>query len=693
MKEIAFNSALRASRRLLAALLLALPALAADDPGDEYFRGYMMLKDAEKLEAEGNLDGALSLYQQMEQIFAGLAQAHPGWQPGMLATRRGLVQKAVSRIQATLTQPSAAPAAQPQPAATLALPQAAPSAAPGTSGPLPSLTEALAQWEQTWRQRMTELETQNSQMQVDLGKWQQWYQWASGEITGARQRMGELEAKSATLETAIQAMQKEVAAGRASASQLDALTKEKLAIEVEYRKASQRLTGAELAAKEASQKLADASLRITALETERNKVMSERDAAIQERDTATAERDKLKTQNLGMAAEIETLKKRAPASTEVNKLIAENERLRNDLESAQQQILTLKADASRKDQEVASLRAQVASLQGDIATLRQESAAYQTQVADLTLQLKSLTPEGGAMLTPELAKENELLREIIMRQLRNQYRQQQAKDLVIAELKKMEGVSQSMLEQVRELETSRLTLSPDEEKLFTDPAVREMLGQDGGIQGTLIARISKPGAETKADASPVDTLLNSANEAFAAQKFAEAAGLFEDALRADPQNTTALVGLGYARQREGRLDAATAALKKCLALAPDHDLASFHLGVTHFKQQQWQDSMAAFEKSLDKTPANARARHYLGIISTKLNLPDRAEREFKTALAIDPEYGEAHFNLAVLYATWDPPQWDKARAEYEQALKKGVSPDEALETLLKGSAAKSVSAR
>lgn len=695
MKEFAFNSALRASLRLLAALLLALPALAADDPGDEYFRGYMMLKDAEKLEAEGNLDGALSLYQQMEQIFAGLAQAHPGWQPGMLATRRGLVQKAVSRIQATLTQPSAAPAAQPQPAAaTLTLPQAAPSAAPGAGGPLPSLTEALAQWEQTWRQRMTELETQNSQMQMDLGKWQQWYQWASGEITGARQRMGELEAKSAKLETAIQAMQQEVAAGRASASQLEALTKEKLAIEVEYRKASQRLTGAELAAKEASQKLADASLRITALETERNKVMSERDAAIQERDTATTERDMLKTQNLGMAAEIETLKKRAPASTEVNKLIAENERLRNDLESAQQQIQTLKADVSRKDQEVASLRAQVAGLQGDIATLRQESAAYQTQVADLTLQLKSLTPEGGAMLTPELAKENELLREIIMRQLRSQYRQQQAKDLVIAELKKMEGVSQSMLEQVQELETSRLTLSPDEEKLFTDPAVREMLGQDGGIQGTLIARISKPGTENKADdASPVDTLLNSANEAFAAQRFAEAAGLFEDALRAAPQNTTALVGLGYARQREGRLDAAAAALKKCLALAPDHDLASFHLGVTHFKQQQWQDSMAAFEKSLAKTPANARARHYLGIISTKLNLLDRAEREFKTALAIDPGYGEAHFNLAVLYATWDPPQWDKAKAEYEQALKKGVSPDEALETLLKGDAAKSVSAR
>jgi len=704
MKFHTSHPALLAGLRLLAMCLTALPVKAADDPGDEYFRGYMMLKDAEKMESEGNLNGAFSLYQQMAEIFDGVARAHPEWQPGMLATRRSLVEKAMNRVQAGLIQPAAP--AQAAPAAGLVIPQAGP-AQPGTSGPLPSLTEPLARGEQTWRQRMTELETQNSQMQVDLGKWQQWYQWASGEITTARQRMTELERKSATLEAAIQAMQVEVAAGRAKASELDALTKEKLAIEVEYRKVSQRLNGAELAAREASQKLADASLRISELETERNKALAERDAAVKERDTAmterdsaasardaaVAERDKLKTQNLGMTAEIESLKKANPAAEEVKKLIAENERLRSDLESAQKQIVTLKADVSRKDQEVAALRSQVATLQGEIATLRQESAAYQTQVADLTLQLKNLSSEGGAMLTPELARENELLREIIMRQLRGQYRQQQAKELVLAELKKMEGVSRDLLEQVQELETNRLALTPDGEKKFTDPAVREMLGQDGGIQGTLIARIPKNDGAAKPGASPVDTLLNSANEAFAAQRFAEAAGLFEDALRADPQNTTALVGLGYARQRENKLDAAAAALKKCLAIDPGHDLASFHLGVTHFKQQQWQDSMASFEKSLAKAPNNARARHYLGIISTKLNLLDRAEREFKTALAIDPAYGEAHFNLAVLYATWDPPQWDKAKAEYEQALKKGVTPDEALEKLLNGSAAKSVSAR
>jgi tetratricopeptide (TPR) repeat protein len=682
MKNPRLNFLVLAGLWLLSA---GLTARAAGDPGDEYLRGYMMLKDAEKLEAANNPAGALSLYQQMAQIFDSVAQNHPDWQPEMLTARRNLVSKALARLQATLSQAAqpvpvaAAPSVAPATAAPApALPALAPASPPGG---LPSLSEALSQWEQAYRQRVQELETQNNQMQSDLGKWQQWFQWASGEITGARGRLQEIEGRSASLEKSIQAMQQEVAAGRAAASELEALKQEKLALKAEYQKASQRLGSAEKTSKEASQKLADASLRISELETERNKLLSERDSAAKER-------DKLKTQNAGMSAEIEVLKKRAPASQELTRLLKENERLRKELTTAQEQLGSLKSDATRKDEEIASLRGQITSLQGEITSLRQQSGAYQNQVADLTLKLKRIQEENPEAFPPELTRENDLLREIIMRQLRSQYRQQQAKDLVLQELRKMEGVSREILEQVDELNRSRLTLTPEEEKLFTDPAVREMLGQEGGIQGTLIARISK---KEDPELSALDKLLNQANEAFAAQKFTEAAGLFEEALRAEPQNATALIGLGYARQRENKLDEAVAALKKCLAVEPDNDLAAFHLGVTEFKQQKWQDAMGHFEKSLAKNSRNARGRHYLGIISTKLNLPDRAEREFKTALAIDPAYGEAHFNLAVLYATWDPPRWDQARSEYQEAIKKGVQPDEALETLLKNT--KSVSTR
>ena len=77
--------------------------------------------------------------------------------------------------------------------------------APAMTGSLPSLGETLAQWEQAYRQRMTVLESQNAQQQQDLVKWQDWYKWASGEITTAQNDKKSLEAKTAKLEEAIQA--------------------------------------------------------------------------------------------------------------------------------------------------------------------------------------------------------------------------------------------------------------------------------------------------------------------------------------------------------------------------------------------------------------------------------------------------------------------------------------------------------
>lgn len=746
---------------LLAAAVFALAApmsaqlASGDDASEQFFRGYLMKNDAEKMEAEGNLNGALSLYQKMQQVFDSVAQQNPEWQPGMIGNRRALTQQAITRLQARLSQPAGAPAgAAPASPAPLPIFGGAPAAAvptPGTvsvpatatpTGALPSLSDTLSQWEQAYRQRMTLLESQNSQMQQDLGKWQQWYQWASGEITAARETQKKLEVQMAAKDESIAAMKLEVAAGRATQQQLDILAKEKVGIEVEYKKVVQRIAAAESASKEATVKLAEASARISEVEKERNQVMAERDAAKKERDDAklaaeemgkktdvrvaelekqsqqikseldaakkaatdltkqaeasAKERAALSAQNLGMKTEIETLKaeslkaeKPKPGTEEMKKLLAENERLKKELTEAEKQIVTLKSDATRKDQEIASLRGQITTLQGEMTALRQQSSTYQIQVAELTLQLKTLQEAKPAM-SPELAQENTTLREIIMRQLRTQYRQQQAKDLVISELQKMEGVSKKLLEEVEDLKNNRLTLTPEEEKLFTDPAVREMLGSTG-IQGTLIARVSKP--ETSKPASPVESLLSKASEVFAAQKFSEAAALYEDALRADPKNTTALIGLGYAREREKKYPEAEAALKKCLVYDPNNEMASFHLGVTYFKQDRWNDAMAPFEKNLKINPKNARGRHYLGIIATKLNFLDRAEREFKTALAIDPAYGEAHFNLAVLYATSDPPQWAKAKAEYDEAIKKGVSPDETLEKLLKGNEPKSVSAR
>ena len=572
-------------------------------------------------------------------------------------------------------------------------------AMPSSPGSLPSLNDMLRQWEDMYKKRVQELEAQNNQQQVDLSKWQNWYQWASGEITTARAQNDALGKKSAVMEQSILAMGRDVEEGRAAKVQLDKLMEEKMAVELEMRKNGQRLMAAENAAKDASEKLAAASIRITSVEQERDKILKERDQIVKERDTAmqqrddavkqmgvaTKQRDAASARSLGLQTELDEVKKKS-GSAEMKRLIAENERLKQELVDAQKQVASLKSDVTRKDKEITDLRGQLTGLQGQLAELRKESGTYQIQVAELTKQLKEMQAgmDTKVAATPELTQENEMLRGIIMRQLREQRRQQAAKDLVITELQKMENSSNDLVKQVEEMKSARMILTPDEEKLFSDPVAKELLGPNG-VQATLIASAKPDNTKKPIPASgATDTLINQANEAYMNKDFEGSAKLYQDALRTEPKNVSALIGLGMARQRDNKHAEAEVALQKALAYDPTNEPASFALGVTYFKQERWKDAMTYFEKSLSKRPDNASGRHYLGIIATKLSLLERAEREFKTALAIDPAYGEAHFNLAVLYVTWDPPQWDKARAEYSEAIKKGVKTDANLEKLLEG---------
>jgi tetratricopeptide (TPR) repeat protein len=706
----------------MAALVLAAPVShaqsidASSEVADQYFHNFVLNNEAAKIEAAGDLSLAQTKFKQAGEIMDSIARNYPTWQPEMRASRQQKIQDSLTRIAARLAQqnslaPMPSVEAAPAPQVTVA-PTPAPSgipapgmlaqpapATPSTPGSLPSLNDMLRQWEDMYKKRVQELEAQNNQQQADLSKWQNWYQWASGEITTARAQNDALGKKAAAMEQGILAMGKDVEAGRVAKAQLDQLMEEKLAVELEMRKNGQRLIAAETAAKEASEKLADASTRIAAVEQERDKILKERDQIVKERDTAmqqrddavkqigvaTKERDAASARSLGLQAEVEDLKKKT-GSAEMKRLIAENERLKQELTEAQKQVATLKSDATRKDKEIADLRGQLTGLQGQLAELRKESGTYQTQVAELTKQLKEMQAgmDTKVATTPELTQENEMLRAIIMRQLREQRRQQAAKDLVISELQRMENSSNDLVKQVEEMKSARMTLTPDEEKLFSDPVVKELLGPNG-VQATLIAS-AKPEDRTKAAPAPgsTETLISEANEAYMNKDFEGSAKLYQDALRTEPKNVSALIGLGMARQRDNKHAEAEVSLQKALAYDPVNEPAAFALGVTYFKQERWKDAMTYFEKSLAKRPDNASGRHYLGIIATKLSLLERAEREFKTALAIDPAYGEAHFNLAVLYVTWDPPQWDKARVEYDEAIKKGVKPDANLEKLLEG---------
>jgi Tfp pilus assembly protein PilF len=630
---------------------------AAGDVGEQYFKGYLSFTQAERLEQSGDAPGAIQKLQEAQQIISSVARGFPAWQPEVVSYRLKMIEQALQRLggkSVVPTAPGAAPVVPPSTTGNSATPQ------PQTGAMTPG--DLVNQQFQALQKQNTELQKQNSDLQTQRKIYEDGYTNSIREKQKIEQDRDLLAKQNADLQTRIAQI-----SGDSSGSM------------------------AELA------KLRNEAKMVSEMISLRDQQLAEKDKTIV---ALQGQNKTIEARQKELEVEVESLKRDTSKPEQVKDLAAENARLKIELNSAREQVDALKESGEKKDAEIASLKNQVASIQDDLSKLRQENTAYQTQVADLTLRLKEVnaqldqSPKGKSAVNTKLAEENHMLHDIIMRELRHQERQRQAKELVIAEMKKMENASQSLMDNLEEMTSARIKIAADEEHLFTAPELKQLVASTG-VRATLMAeqdteKAAKPKAQQgsskgKAPLKTDQKLLRDAVNAADKGDFKTAEQLYQDALRANPKSTTALISLAVIKQQQKKFDDAKVLLEKCLAIEPDNDQANYRLGAGYFQKGKLEEAQACFEKSVAKSNDNARAHHYLGIIAGRLGNRNRAESEFKQALAIDPQYGDAHFNLAVLYATSTPPDWELARKHYQNALDRGVKTDANLERLLKKS--------
>lgn len=650
--------------------------------GDLYFDGFQAWKAGEKLEQEGNKQAALQRYLEAHKSIQTVAQSYPDWQPDVVLYRLKNVEQALSRLGY-----NAASATMPAPAAPVAAPGFVPAPAiPAPMAPAPGVQPAPAMPAMT-----NPLDVINQQFQA-----------LQQQNAAKDQQLNDMAAKMKGYEAfyleALKARQK-------AEGDRDALVQQMQALNDQATKLAKESDAKDAAAQKEIQRLRNESRMVADMLTSRTKQFDDSSKVI---DSLKKEKEALIANQKKLEEDLAKAKSAPPmkADGDMGKLLAENARLKGELDTARKQVETLKAEGTRKDTEIAALKAQVTGIQAEVAKLRQENTAYQTQVAELTVKLKEMNSDlqkpGKAKPDSQLAKENDTLRAIIMRHLRQQQRLLASKEIVIAEMKKLENGSQTLIENLEDMTAGRVRITVDEESLFTEPELKIIIASTGGVNATLEATSSKAksgsaksgGAKSetasKAPSTPVtseEKLMVQADQALQSEDYKAAEKALQDALRANPKNTTALISLAGIRLNEKKHVEAEVLLQKCLVYEPDNALALYRLGVCQFQQSHLPDALATFEKCLQKDKKNARAHHYLGIIANSMSNRPRAEAEFKSALAIDPEYGDAYFNLAVFYATSTPPDLDKARENYQNALQRGIGADAALEKLLNGKGA------
>lgn len=96
------------------------------------------------------------------------------------------------------------------------------------------------------------------------------------------------------------------------------------------------------------------------------------------------------------------------------------------------------------------------------------------------------------------------------------------------------------------------------------------------------------------------------------------------------------------------LDEAIKYLNQALALDSNHYESYNLLGLIHFKKQNFFQAASAYEKCLELRPDQPEVHNNLGFVYQELELPDKAEEEYKKAYSIDENFN-ASFSLAKIY--------------------------------------------
>ena len=529
-----------------------------------------------------------------------------------------------------------------------------------------------------------------------------------------------------------------------SERQIEELTAKVTAAQEEAEKAKADLAGVQGEIDAAKAEAEQAKVRVGELETERDQARQEAETVRGEVQTLTARVTELEEERTQLiAARDSAQQEAAEAKTALEKsadLIEANKQLEQKLAEAAQRISGMETDAAEKTELIASLNTDLEKVREELtgaqAKLQEDRERFDKLQAVNDQLLKEYDQVTGALAAVKLGEvsaadaklvqqENEVLRGIIMRQIKEQARREQAFRLAQEEMERLEIRSDTLNDKINELAKPTLQLTAAEQEMLKRPVIT-LLDTDAATT-TMTAAIEVlkpqtdptvgPSADAATESAPAteDTavapeetastevaaaaetasseptapreaetaaLVAEAREAFVNGNFAKAEELYQKFVEQQPDNVVALANLGVAQFRQGKLTAAQLALERAIKADPNDAFSLTTLGAVMIEQDRIDDAIGYLERANEAQADDPITLNYLGVASSQVGQFGKAEQSLRRAITVKPEYAEAHFNLAVIYATAKPPSIALAKRHYEKALELGSSPDQRLATML-----------
>lgn len=682
----------RRAASLAAVLFFAATMLAVaqqDDPSEIFLKAYLSAQQGEKLEREDRFKTALAKYRFAGSLIEELRKSHAQWQPAVVEYRGRKIGEAILRLQERITRQTQLNAsASPLPDIASAAPESDAWSEPGPEALAPQPRETASE-----RSRDTSVKVATKNLRDKVAELQAALDKTRGDLETARKEKGIVDTRLNETNSKLERAQNDLDEAKKSERQ----TRDQLA-QLQESKASQGLEGN--SDKEQQQLRAEvAQLKGAVAAADQARVTAEK-----QRDDTQAKFAEVNNQVITLGRErddaLSQLKSAKESEQRFQSLVAEKNDLQQKLAIAEEKVRKLSEGDPKSTEKLAEMERQMAQLQQQLIETQNRNSYLAARAAELDVELEHTSTELQAAKlagannedSSQLARENELLRNIVVRERQEEARRDEARKLVLAELDRLKVRSELLNKEIEFLAQPVTRLTTEELGLFRQPVVSISSEKPGVLKMSFVfEKKSTPNVgKSNAISTPAPNALPNELQdvAVAARKNVEqgkyrtAEKQYQTVLAKDPKNLDALSNLGVVYFRTGKIRSAESTLKKALAIAPNDDFVLTTLGIVHYRQSRFDDALKELRKAIELNPNSATAHNYLGITASQKGRQQEAEKEMLQAIAEDPNYADAHFNLAVILITTQPSSRELAKEHYARATALGTQPSASLERLL-----------
>lgn len=490
-----------------------LRAQAVNDSSDRFLNAYQMYTKAESLEQSRDYTGALKLLKDALVIIDDIAAKDKSWNPTILEYRRKRIVEGIGRLEGKGASSGPAENTPPLPRGSDPLPSGGipggdvldtpiiPNVPPTTPRPGSRTTKPATSGDPFEQARIErdELKAKLAQSQGEasaarkaaedaqarLDKAAKETKAVNDQVRVLKQRADIAEETLLNVRNKDKANAEKVLAQEAELAQV----KKKLSRATEERDALEEVRGQETArqkailgrANDATKAAAEFQKRLAEIEKTHK---AELDTVKAQLTKTEAQRDDLQAKLTKTEGERDNYKselaKAAQDKKNLEKALADNAVLMQKLSDAEKQIVQFKADNVQKDVLIADLKKEIASVSKQLEETKKTSAEYQVKMTQLQASLQTTSEKlaladtaatKGAADKKKMSDENELLRGIVVRQMKAQAGRDQTRKLILEQMKKMEIKSQDLLSRINYLGEPVVKLTPKEAALFKKPTV------------------------------------------------------------------------------------------------------------------------------------------------------------------------------------------------------------------------------